>query len=47
MDISYLRIFSNTDTLDMMYQVGETFYNGSEHIKIVRMTFNDGKVTIF
>ncbi len=47
MDISYLRIYSNTDTSDMTYKVGGNFYNGSEYIKITRMTFSDGEVTIF
>lgn len=47
MDISYLRIYSNTDTSDMTYKVGGNFYNGSEYIKITRMMFNAGEVTIF
>lgn len=47
MDIWYLRIFSNTDTSDVVYKIGGNFYNGFDHIGIVRMTFNDGKVTIF
>lgn len=47
MEISYLRIYSNTDTLDVSYKIGGKFYNGFEYIDIVRMTFNNGKVTIF
>ena len=47
MDISYLRIYSNTDTSDVAYKVGGDFYNGSKFIQITRMAFSDGKVTIF
>nr|DAP93351.1 MAG TPA: hypothetical protein [Caudoviricetes sp.] len=31
----------------MTYKVGGNFYNGSEYIKITRMMFNAGEVTIF